>query len=254
MKQIQKSKEKIVFAKEVSESLANAIRRTANEIPILAAEEIEFVKNDSALYDEIIAHRLGLVPLKRPKGMNFPEECTCKGKGCSKCQVKLKISKKGPGIVYAEDIKGSSKVEVVHGKIPIVLLKKDQELKVVLTAQLGQGIDHAKFSPGLIYFRNVAELEVDKNCNACKECVNACPQGVLKFDKKLEFTDKYKCDLCEACVEACKKHDKNALKIKPGKELMFFIESWGQIDAKDIFLESIDIINKNLKEIDKKVK
>jgi len=102
MKIIKKTKEKVESVAEIDESLANAIRRSANEIPVLAIENLEIHKNDSVLYDEIIAHRLGLVPLEMKKGMKLPSECSCKGKGCSKCQVKLKIVGKGQRLFILE--------------------------------------------------------------------------------------------------------------------------------------------------------
>ena len=64
---IEKSKESIALESDMDISLANALRRSVNEIPILAIDEVDIYRNDSALYDEIIAHRFGLVPLKNEK-------------------------------------------------------------------------------------------------------------------------------------------------------------------------------------------
>ena len=69
MKSIEKKENQITFGADIDESLANAIRRYISEIPILAVEEIEIYKNDSPLYDETIAHRIGLIPLKMEKSM-----------------------------------------------------------------------------------------------------------------------------------------------------------------------------------------
>lgn len=44
MKILTKSNEKISFVEEVDESLANAIRRSVLEIPVLAIDEVEFFK------------------------------------------------------------------------------------------------------------------------------------------------------------------------------------------------------------------
>ncbi len=96
IKIISKNEEKVSFVTDMSETLANAIRRSVLEIPILAIDEVEFFKNDSALYDEILAHRLGLIPLVTEKTFTEREKCSCKGKGCSKCSVDLKIKIKGP--------------------------------------------------------------------------------------------------------------------------------------------------------------
>jgi len=247
MRIIQKTKEKLIFSAEIDESLANAIRRSVNEIPILAIDEVEIYKNDSALYDEIIANRLGLIPLKMEKAMNLKEDCSCKGKDCAKCTVQLKLSKKGPGFVYSQDFKG--KADVVFEKIPIVILKEDQEIELVAYARLGKGIKHAKFSPGLVYYRNLANIEV-KNTEAFKKCVEACPLGLLSYDKKAEVKDDWKCDMCEACVEACK-NDGEAIKISPSGELVFFIESFGNIDAQEIFKQAIESLKDNLKQVNK---
>ena len=67
MQTIEKMPEKITFIDDMNISLANAIRRSVNEILILAIDEVDIYKNDSALYDEIIAHRLGLIPLRNQK-------------------------------------------------------------------------------------------------------------------------------------------------------------------------------------------
>lgn len=248
MEILEKSKEKAVFVEEIDESLANAIRRSSLEVPVLAIDEVEIHKNDSALYDEVLALRLGLIPLVTPKDMVLPEKCSCKGKGCARCMITLKLVAKGPGMVYSKDLKG--KAEVVFDNIPIVSLIEEQEVEILATARLGKGTNHTKFSPGLVYYRNVAEIEINKDCTNCKLCIEACPQKILKEEKgKIIVTDKYKCDLCEACVEACKKEGEDAIKITPGKELVFIIESWGQLEAKDIFIESVKALKENLKDL-----
>jgi DNA-directed RNA polymerase alpha subunit len=50
--------------RNVDISMANAIRRVMiSEVPTLAVELVEMEGNTSCLVDEMIAHRLGLVPL-----------------------------------------------------------------------------------------------------------------------------------------------------------------------------------------------
>lgn len=74
METIESTKNKIIFSAEIEESLANAIRRYVHEIPVLAIDEVEIHQNGSPLYDETLAHRIGLVPLKMTKSYKEDSE------------------------------------------------------------------------------------------------------------------------------------------------------------------------------------
>jgi DNA-directed RNA polymerase subunit D len=137
----------------ISPGFANALRRIMiGEVPTMAIEWVDFKKNDSVLPDEIIANRLGQIPLTfDKKAYNLPSECKCEGKGCSRCQVELVLKEKGPKIVYAEDLKSRAKdVKPVFGKIPIVELFEDEELQFEAIAQLGLGKEHAKWQAAVV--------------------------------------------------------------------------------------------------------
>lgn len=247
---IKKTEEKIIFSSVVSHTLANAIRRSASEILTPAIETVEFHKNDSVLYDEILANRLGMIPIKQEK-LNEVSKCSCQGKGCAKCSIDLKLKAVGPCTVYSGDLKG--KAEVVFEKMPIVIFEKDQELELVARVNVGKAIEHAKFSQGIIYYHNLAKIEISKNCDLCGECLKSCPKKIIYKDKKVEIKEIHKCDLCEACVEACKKHGKDAIKVNASEEIIFFVESFGQAGAKLIFVSAAKALTDNLKELAKKI-
>jgi DNA-directed RNA polymerase subunit D len=195
-----KEKNKMDFITDMPISLANAIRRSALEIPIMAVDEVEITKNDSALYDEIIAHRIGLIPIKTDK---------------SSKEVKFKLKEIGPKTVYATDIKPSIETDY---KIPIVILDNEQELEIVAEARLGKGIEHIKYSPGLVYYRHNLEPEV-------LDFVYVDENGKVVYDEG------------EMDVKKLSEEQKNKIKkVKEANELTISIESWGQISAKDIFL------------------
>ena len=157
MKIINKKENQLTFALEMEESLANAIRRYLNQIPILAIDEIEIKRNDSPLYDETLAHRVGLIPLKMDKSMS------------SKTVSKFKLNTKEDGFVYSGKLGGGK--GVVYDKIPITLLNKGQELELVGTAIMGKGSEHTKFSPGLMFYRDDEDIKGDKQNISSKELI-----------------------------------------------------------------------------------
>ena len=121
MEIIKNTNEEVVFTTNINVSLANAIRRSVGEIPVLAVVECDIYKNDSALYDEIISHRLGLVSLKNQK-MKKDESV----------EFKLKAKGKGDGEMV---LAGEMGEEVVYPDTPIVLLGEGQVLELVARAR-----------------------------------------------------------------------------------------------------------------------
>ncbi|MEM3074371.1 MAG: DNA-directed RNA polymerase subunit D [Candidatus Pacearchaeota archaeon] len=237
-----KNQSKLKIVLETNESLINAIRRSVNEIPIIAIEEVEFHKNDSALYDEILAHRLGLIPLEEKRKI---EELNNNEKPTTKNQIQISLNLSGPKIVYSGDLKGEAKA--IYEKMPIVILEKEQELKLVAFARLGKGINHAKYSPGLMYYRNVLEIKI-KNPDKAHKIIEeiktnfvTSPKLPLKSGDIYISTDDF--DYVNNMIED------NEIELSNGKSIVLFIESWGQKTAKDIFSESVQIFKENLKEL-----
>lgn len=142
---------KVLF-NAVDRTYANSIRRLAiNAVPIMAIDDVVIHDNSSVLYDEIIAHRLGLIPLITDlEGYVIPEECSCKTNlGCSKCRVLLvldAIATDDVKTVYSRDlISEDALVKPKIGNIPIVKLAPSQKIKLEAYAKLGTGQDHAKW-------------------------------------------------------------------------------------------------------------
>jgi DNA-directed RNA polymerase subunit D len=151
---LKKSEESIKFSVEgMKPSFANALRRIMiTEVPTMAIEWVDFKKNDSALYDELIAHRLGLIPLTYDKkNYKLPEECREANVKDSQCFAKLKLKKKGPCIVYSGDLESDDEsVKPVFDKIPIVELLEDQEIELIAYSRLGYGKEHIKWQGAVV--------------------------------------------------------------------------------------------------------
>ncbi|MAG52573.1 MAG: DNA-directed RNA polymerase subunit D [Nanoarchaeota archaeon] len=252
LKLLKKEENKITFlVKETEPYIINALRRMiVEEVPTMAIEDVTFVKNNSALYDEIIAHRLGLLPLTTDlKGYDFVDKCKCKGKGCARCQLKLILEAKGPCTVLSENLKSKdTKIKPAYPDMPITKLLKGQVLQLEAVASLGQGKNHIKFSPGLPYYRSVPILTVsgNANLNSLKEkCKNINIKG-----KSVEVKDLT--SWTEADEQIC---EDNGIEVTySDTDFVFTLESWGQLDTSKIMTAAIEMFNSKLKEFDKLVK
>jgi DNA-directed RNA polymerase subunit D len=240
-----------------SPAFANLMRKTiVDEVPTMAIEDVEIRKNNSVLYDEIIAHRLGLIPLKTDLDAYVPPEaCKCDGEGCSKCELMLSMKGKGPGYVYASELKSKDpKVVPAYPKTPIVKLVKGQTLELEATAVLGRGKDHMKWSPALVFYKYMPVVEVKKGCSDPKAVADACPVDVFEVkgkDLAIKKDNLLKCHLCGACTDI---DSKNIKLNESGKDFIFTIESWGQLSIKDMIKNAVDIINKKTDELVKLAK
>lgn len=242
----------------------NALRRIMlAEVPSMAIDEVVFIENSSMLHDEILAHRLGLIPLKTDLDTyNLPDECPCKSEfGCNLCRVGLTLEAEATEkttTVYSGDLHSDNPdIVPVSDKIPLVKLAPDQKIKLEAYARLGKGKDHAKWQPvSSCTYKYMPNIEVDKErCDFCGECAAVCPKRILvKTDKKIEIRNIIDCTLCQDCVDACPK-DPPAIKIEGDRNTFILsIEASGTLSVERIILESIKIIDKKSEEFVKQLK
>jgi DNA-directed RNA polymerase subunit D len=237
LKLIENNSEKFSVITDIDISLANAIRRSVSEINILAIEEVDIYKNDSSLYDEIIAHRLGLIPLKNQK--------LKKGE-----VLEFKLHIKGKNdvtMVLSGDLSGEI---VVYPEIPIVLLSDGQELKIVAKAKMGKGSVHSKYVPGLIFYHHVPKIKIAKGGELQNELADIYPEAFrLDSSGNLKVQEVITADLDSEDVETFP-----GVEVESTKNLFFAIESWGQIEAMEIFSEACKALKVNLSEVSKVLK
>lgn len=197
-------------------SIANALRRIMlAEVPSMAIEIVNVEENQSVLFDEFIAHRMGLLPLSshgcgdlpRDPGYQYQDKCNCFD-GCGYCTVELELNVENTEDkvmnVTHFDVKTTSKytrvdatketavyplplpnpdlpdeVDRKENGIIICKLKKDQALRLICYARKGIPKFHAKFNPtatAKYNFQPIVELD--------REQVDA-----LELDEKLEFVE-----------------------------------------------------------------
>jgi len=253
-----------IIVRDADVPLMNALRRLAlAEVPCMAIEEVVMIENSSILQDEMIAHRLGLTPLRTDlDAYNTPEECECQSEfGCQQCRVTLTLdaeAKEGTRTVYSgEIISENPEILPVSDRIPIIKLAKNQKLKLEAYARLGKGKTHAKWQPVSIctykYYPKIT-LPAEK-CPSCQKCVDICPKKVLSIkDDKVDVRDLLNCTLCMDCVEACPQKP-SPLKIEWEKnDFILTIESTGALPPERVLKEATKLLGKQLNEFEEQIK
>jgi DNA-directed RNA polymerase subunit D len=238
-----------------SAAFANAFRRAMiGEVPTLAIEDIRIYDNTSALFDEMLAHRVGLIPLKTDlSSYSTQENCSCGGAGCPGCTSTYTLSVEGPRTVMSSDlIPQDPKAAPVFDNIPIVKLTKGQKLVIEAKAILNTGRSHAKWQPTLVCgYKNHPVVSISDACDACGLCVDECPRGILAVKgKKVQVVSGKlpDCSMCKLCERACLSSgigDEPAITISAEKDRYIYMVESALLYMK----EQADTLEKQLGEI-----
>ncbi|CAO1631085.1 unnamed protein product [Sympodiomycopsis kandeliae] len=201
----------------VDPSIANAVRRILMaEVPTVAIEHIYIWNNTSIIQDEVLAHRLGLVPINiDPDRIQFKypgdeptEENTLVFTINVKCE-KIRGADKNEtdeekkytdSNVYSSsmtwDPKGDQEnmfsdnpPRPVHDEILLAKLRPGQELRMELHCEKGIGKDHAKFSPvATASYRLLPHIEIDSQnipSSLHSKFIQCFPPGVIGLRKQI---------------------------------------------------------------------
>jgi len=258
------TEDKVRFLIEaVDVAFANALRRTMiSEVPCMAIDDLFIFDNSSVIPDEVLAHRIGLVPLKTNLDKYvLPEDCDCGSElGCEKCRVVLTLDVVAEGenrTVHSGDfISEDPEVVPVSPDIPLTKLAPEHAIRMEAYAMLGRGKTHAKWQPvSSAVYQNVAKIEVDeKRCTACGKCVDACPANVFELqDDKLKTVNLYACTLCGDCVKACPVDPSAVVQGVRDDMFVFTVESNGGLPPDKIVSAAVKILVSKLDELSGKL-
>lgn len=134
---------------DANPAVANAVRRAIlTKVPTLSVQELQINENQSSLFDEMLAHRVGQVPFTIPQ--NIEEDDT----------VHVAAKQEGPGKVYASDVKADNdEAEPVNPDTVIATLKEEQTVEFEGEAELGRGEEHAKHQGGTVGYEKTDDGE-----------------------------------------------------------------------------------------------
>ncbi|BGP56399.1 hypothetical protein JCM8202_000321 [Rhodotorula sphaerocarpa] len=227
---------------------ANSLRRAMiSRIDTLAIDQVQITENSSVLPDEMLAHRLGLVPLNSTamerQVINYNKECDCDAY-CEKCSVVLSLRARCTGEqameVTTKDLQVEGMTQSDVGKpainpdpklrdgILLAKLARGQEINLRCIATKGRALEHAKWSPVSAVGFEYDPYNKLKHTDLWYE-VGTDPKDEWpvsengRFEKKPEDTDPF------------------PFNEKPSR-FYYDVEAVGQLKPEDIVLKGLDAL------------
>ncbi|PWB88175.1 DNA-directed RNA polymerase subunit D [Methanobrevibacter thaueri] len=252
----QNDDEMIFIVRDAEVPFINAIRRVAMvNVPKIAIEDVNIIVNDSAMFNEVLAHRLGLTPLVSDldalEGLSLPEDDDWEEFSNG---IMFYLKEVGPKVVYSKDLKSSdSRIKPVYDTIPLVKLKEGEKLDIEAVAKVGYGKEHAKWIPTTVCaYKQYPEITFNEDVEIDYDCAQACPRGILKSDKrskKIKIVEEHEnspligveeCAMCKSCVRAS---DNGYINVgfRPN-DFIFRIETDGAMPPKEVLLKACDVL------------
>lgn len=246
-----------LLIEDASPYFVNSLRRTLlAEVPKLAIDDVIVYDNNSALFDEMIAHRVGLLPVPTDLNlMQFRASCTCGGTGCPNCTARYTLSKEGPSTVYARDLQPENPtLALADPNIPIVELLKNQRLILEAEAVLGRGREHAKWQPcSGVGYRYMPVVKPSKeNLDILFQVAKQIPADQARAAKGREalFDEDGIVALSDAALEEAAKQ---GVSVKWDEtRFIFKFETDGSLSAKTALLKACELIRNRLSEFEEK--
>lgn len=258
-------------------SIANAFRRIMiSEVPSMAIEKVYMMNNTSIIQDEVLAHRLGLIPLKAdPRLFEYKsDDASDEGTDQDTLEFKLKvkctrrkdvkdtshfdslyenhniysghikwIAKGNQGSMYREN-----EIGPVQDKILVSKMRPGHEFDIKMLAVKGIGKDHAKFSPvSTATYRLLPEITMKRpvfgeDAQILQSCFSP---GVIDIDDNNQAVVKdSRYDTCSRNVFRYP-HLADSVEIARIRDhFIFTVESVGAYPPQDIFIEAVKLLRK----------
>ena len=136
----------------ISFNFANSLRRIAiNSVDTFAIDSVTLYENSGAMFDEYLAHRIGLVPIHTPLSGYTKND-----------QIVFSMNASGPTVVYSKDLRSSDKeVRVANENIPIMKLREGQTIRLDGKAVMNNATRSAKFQPALVTYKALSDTDFE---------------------------------------------------------------------------------------------
>lgn len=214
----------------------NVLRRIIDEeVKTLAIDDVYVYENNSAMWDEFIAHRLGLIVLNTPLDYSYDKT------------VEIELEKKGKGYVYASDLRiKDNKVYAVYPETIIAYLEENQEIKMKMIARFGSGKEHTKWKPGLVYYYRLANIKLKDKLDE-KDIEILKSLGVKVKGDNLVIPQEKIYD--RTFIDAIQSVNKEKIDVIPEDKFIFVVESYGFYSAEQIISLGINEMKRKIKNL-----
>jgi DNA-directed RNA polymerase I and III subunit RPAC1 len=265
---IKKTKDDLIFNVEgLDLSFMNGIRRSLlSEITTLCIDRVFFYHNSSILNDEVLSHRLGLIPLlviSELLDYFFKVTDDSNKKIIFELDIEHSVNKLKKVSVYSEFLKlklygmhfswlKNFRIQPVFKDILIAKLNPGQKIKCECHCKIGKGETHAKFSPvGTAFYRIFPRIKLVNEVfnESASNFVKKCPVSVFEIEenyigwyRRLFVSNPEYCTLCRECTRIENGEKKNIRLGRIREKTTFIIESTGVSSPENLFHRAICLL------------
>lgn len=275
--------EQIVFdLVGIDAALANAFRRILlAEVPTMAIEKVFILNNTSMIQDEVLAHRLGLIPIRvDPRKFHFrtdDEDADEHNVISFRMLVKCERARPGAAPAAGQPAEGpdagminsrvtsndlewipqgdqqerfhDEPIKPVHDDILIAKLRPGQEIELEAWCEKGLGKTHAKWSPVCTAsYRLLPEVRIPKPLTGeqATQLHAMCPAGVFDIEDMggtptASVARPRNCTMCRECVRHPGWEDRVSLG-RVKDHFIFSVESSGVLPPEVLFQEAVKVL------------
>ncbi|OWF55187.1 DNA-directed RNA polymerases I and III subunit RPAC1-like [Mizuhopecten yessoensis] len=261
----------------IDAAIANAFRRILlSEVPTMAIEKVYIYNNTSIIQDEVLSHRLGLIPIKAdPRLFEYRSDGDTEGtaEDTIEFQLKVKCTKNShakdttdPDELYKDhkvttkhfkwipvgkqsEIFKEGDIRPVNDDILIAKLRPGQELDLKLRCVKGLGKDHAKFSPvATASYRLLPEITLLQPVvnHLAEKLKNCFSPGVIEIKKvNGQNTADVKSARHDTCSREVFRHDdlKDLVRLSRVRDhFIFSVESTGVLPPDILVTEAVRVL------------
>ncbi|WFD44700.1 DNA-directed RNA polymerase core subunit rpc40 [Malassezia psittaci] len=253
----------------VDASIANAVRRSLiAEVPTVAIEHVYVWNNTSIIQDEVLSHRLGLIPLAiDPSKLSFKMDEEANDQNTVVFNLKAECHKSSSAkdapvegrYVYSSQLEWDPKGDQSESMAdkppapanPDILIAKmapGQKMEMELHCEKGIGKDHAKFSPvATASYRLLPHIEILQMIPEplIPKLISCFPEGVLERggENGVRVLDPRKDTVSREVL----RHPEFNGMIRLGRvqdHFLFSVESTGVYEPEALLPASIEVLQK----------